>query len=102
MEPEGLARILVEADGALSVIPGAAERIAALVMERRAPGRPPLRTVHCYPAEVYRLATTFYVRRPKRGGRAAHTTVIDAAELGASVERTILEGEPAVLLVWQE
>ena len=100
VEPEGPARILVEADGTLSAIPGAAERLPALVIERRTPGRQPLRTVYCYPAEVYRLGTTFYVRRPKRPGRAAHTTVIDAEAGGASVEGTTIEGEAAVLLVF--
>jgi len=100
VEPEGPARILVESDGTLSVIPGAAHRIPALVIERRVPDRQPLRTLYCYPAEVYALGTTFYVRRPKRPGRAAHTVVIDAGVAGASVEATSVEGQPAVLLVF--
>ena len=102
MEPEGPVRILVEPDGSLSVIPGAAARIPALIVERCAPGRPPLRSVYCHPAEVYRLGNTFYVRRPTRPGRAAHTVVIDADAGGGTGAAADLEGQPAVLLSFEE
>ncbi len=102
MEPEGPVRILVEPDGSLSLIPGAARRIPALIVERRAPGRQPLRTMYCHPAEVYRLGNTFYVRRPTRPGRPAHTVVIDADAAGAGVEATDLQGQPAVVLTFEE
>lgn len=102
MEPQdGPVRIIVETDGALSVIPGAAHRIPVLIIERRTPDGQTLRTIHCHPAEIYRDGMRFYVRRPTRPGWAAHTVVVDAEAAGATVDATTLHGLPAVLLTFE-